>query len=42
MISVHHGWFFDNKEWIVFIIATVVLWLLMMTAIHGLGLRLAS
>src|SRR6266478_1523243 len=28
MNSVHHGWFFDNKEWIVFIILTVVLWLL--------------
>jgi len=39
MNIVHHGWFFDNKEWIVFIIATVVLWLLTMTAIHELDLR---
>jgi hypothetical protein len=29
MNSVHHGWFFNNKEWIEFIIAPVVLWLLM-------------
>src|SRR5262245_31359594 len=28
-----HGWFSDNKLWIEFIIATVVLWLLMMTAV---------
>ena len=34
-----YGWFSDNKEWIEFIIATVFLWLLMMTAIHGLNLR---
>ena len=25
-----HGWFSDNKEWIEFIIATLLLWLLMM------------
>ena len=42
MNSVHHGWFFDNKEWIVFIIATVLLWLLMMTGIHELDLRTAG
>ncbi len=42
MNGVHHGWFFDNKEWIVFIIATVGLWLLMMTAIHELDLRSAG
>ena len=42
MNSVPHGWFFDNKEWIVFIIATVVLWLLMMTGVHELDLRSAS
>ena len=28
-----HGWFSDNKEWIEFIAATVVLWLLMMTGV---------
>ena len=33
-----HGWFSDNKEWVEFI-ATVLLWLLMMTAIHELDLR---
>jgi hypothetical protein len=37
-----HGWFSDNKEWIEFIIATVLLWLLMMTAIHELDLRSAA
>jgi hypothetical protein len=37
-----HGWFSYNKEWIEFIIATVLLWLLMMTAIHELDLRSAS
>jgi len=31
MNTVHHGWFSDDKEWIGFIIATVVLWLLAMT-----------
>jgi hypothetical protein len=39
MNSVHHGWFFDNKEWIEFIIATVVL---MMTAVYELDLRSAG
>jgi hypothetical protein len=42
MNSVPHGWFFDNKEWIVFIIATVLLWLLMMTGVHELDLRSAG
>ena len=37
-----HGWFSDDKEWIEFIIATVLLWLLMMTAIHELDLRSVS
>jgi hypothetical protein len=37
-----HGWFSDNKSWIEFIIATVVLWLLMMVAIQGLDLRTVS
>ena len=41
MTSVH-GWFSDNKEWIELIIATVLLWLLMMTAIHELDLRSVS
>jgi hypothetical protein len=42
MNSVHHGWFFNNKEWIEYIILTVVLWLLMMTAVHELDLRSAG
>jgi hypothetical protein len=37
-----HGWFSDNKVWIEFIIATLLLWLLMMTAIHELDLRSVS
>ncbi len=37
-----HGWFSDNKESIGFIIATVLLWLLMMTAITELDLRSAG
>jgi hypothetical protein len=37
-----HGWFSDNKSWIEFIIATVVLYLLMMVAIHELELRSVS
>jgi hypothetical protein len=37
-----HGWFSDNKEWIGFIIATLLLCLLMMTAIHVLELRSAG
>jgi len=34
-----HGWFSDNKLWIEFIVAAVVLWLLMMTAISVFDLR---
>jgi hypothetical protein len=37
-----HGWFSDNKLWIEFIIATVVLWLLMMTAVSVFDLRSAG
>jgi hypothetical protein len=37
-----HAWFSDNKEWVSFIIATVLLWLLMMVAIHELDLRSVS
>jgi hypothetical protein len=37
-----HAWFSDNKEWVWFIIATVLLWLLMMVAIHELELRSAG
>ena len=37
-----HGWFSDNEEWIEFIIATFVLWLLMMTAISVFDLRSAG
>ena len=36
-----HGWFSDNKLWIEFIIATVVLWLLM-TAVSVFDLRSAG
>jgi hypothetical protein len=36
-----HGWFSDNKQWIEFIAAAVVLWLLMMTAISVFDLRSA-
>jgi hypothetical protein len=32
-----HGWFSDNKTWIEFIIATVVLWLMMMVVIQGMS-----
>ena len=42
MNIVHHGWFFNNKEWIEYIIATVVLWLLMMTAVAVFDLRSAG
>src|SRR6516165_8607208 len=42
MNSVHHGWFFNNKEWIEFIVLTVVLWLLMMTAVSVFDLRSAG
>jgi len=37
-----HGWFSDNKEWIEYIIAVLVLWLLMMTAISEFDLRSAG
>jgi hypothetical protein len=37
-----HRWFSDNKIWIEFIIATLLLWLLMMTAIHEFDLRSVS
>ena len=37
-----HGWFSDNKEWVEFIIATVLLWLLMMVAISELELRMVG
>jgi hypothetical protein len=37
-----HGWFSDNKEWIEFIAAAVILWLLMMTGIAVLDLRSAG
>ena len=37
-----HGWLSDNKVWIEFIIATVLLWLLMMTVIHEFDLRSVS
>ena len=42
MSSVHRGWFSDNKEWIEFIVLTVVLWLLAMTAVSVLDLRSAG
>jgi L-asparagine transporter-like permease len=42
MSSVHHGWLFDNKEWIEYIVAVVVLWLLMMTAVSVFDLRSAG
>jgi divalent metal cation (Fe/Co/Zn/Cd) transporter len=32
-MDVHHGWFSDNKEWIEYIVAVVVLWLLAMSAV---------
>jgi len=41
-MDVHHGWFSDNKEWIEYIAAVVVLWLLMMTVIAGFDLRSAG
>ena len=37
-----HGWFSDNKAWIEFVTATVVLWLMMIVAIHELDLRSVS
>ena len=42
MNSVHHGWFSDNKVWIEFIVAAVVLWLLTMTAVSVFDLRSAG
>ena len=42
MSSVHHGWFFNNKEWIEYIIATVVLWLPTMAAVYEVDLRSAA
>jgi L-asparagine transporter-like permease len=42
MNSVHHGWFFNNKEWIEYIVAVVVLWLLAMTAVSVFDLRSAG
>jgi hypothetical protein len=37
-----HGWFSDNKEWIEFIAAGIVLWLLMMTGVAVFDLRSAG
>ena len=37
-----HGWFSDNKEWIEFIAAAIVLWLLMMTSVAVFDLRSAA
>ena len=37
-----HGWFSDNKQWIEFIVAAVVLWLLMVVAISELELTSIS
>jgi hypothetical protein len=41
-MDVRHGWFSDNKEWIEYIAAAVVLWLLMMAVIAGFDLRSAG
>jgi hypothetical protein len=41
-MDVHHGWFSDNKEWIEYIVAAVVLWLLAMTAVSVFDLRSAG
>ena len=41
-MDVHHRWFSDNKEWIEYIVAAVVLWLLMMTGISLFDLRSAG
>ena len=41
-MDVHHGWFSDNKEWIEFIVAVFVLWLLAMTAVSVFDLRSAG
>lgn len=37
-----NGWFSDNKEWIEYIVAVVVLWLLAMTAVSVFDLRSAG
>ena len=37
-----HEWFSDNKEWIEFIAAALVLWLLMITGIAVFDLRSAA
>ena len=36
-----HGWF-THRQWVEFIMAIVILWLLMMIAIEGLDLRSVS
>ena len=41
-MDVHHGWFSDNKEWIEYIVAVAVLWLLMMSAVSVFDLRSAG
>ena len=41
-MDVHHGWFSDNKEWIEYIAAVVVLWLLAMAAVSVFDLRSAT
>ncbi|HWC16390.1 MAG TPA: hypothetical protein VG498_05225 [Terriglobales bacterium] len=37
-----HEWFSDNKEWIEYIAAAVLLWLLMVTAVSVFDLRSAG
>jgi hypothetical protein len=37
-----HEWFSDNKEWIEFIAAALVLWLLMITGIAVFDFRSAA
>ena len=41
-MDVHPGWFSDNKEWIEYIAAVVVLWLLAMAAVSVFDLRSAG
>ena len=41
-MDVHHGWFSDNKEWIEYIAAVVVLWQLAMAAVSVFDLRSAG
>jgi len=41
-MDVHHGWFSDNKEWIEYIAAAVILWLLAMAAVSVFDLRSAG